>query len=212
MLIRNSLIAIVVMAAIVGCRKDEGGGAPPSYTISDFSLLEPGNYWIYQRTLLDSSGNPTGVSPDLDSIWVSGTAMHNGEQYAVLSRAYTGTMVASPHGWRRDSADCVVDSSGVIIFRYGVFDKPGWSTYVPGYFEFEWTVTGIPVPRTVPAGTFSAYYVKGNSVQLGALPPVPDDHESQYWMAPNVGKVREELYYALSGTGFTNELVRYYVQ
>lgn len=213
---RSLLFASSVVLFVTACKKDEDPApspAPgPSYSVSDFSKLAVGNYWVYQKSNLDTAGNVSSVTANYDSLFVSGTSVVNGNTYAVLSKALNGTVIPGMQELRRDSADCIVDGNGRIVFRYGVFDQIAWTYVDPFVFQYEWYLSSAINTINVPAGTFSAHSLNCELTQLGNIPVPPTDRDLVTWWAPGVGKVRDDSYYALSGTGVRRDLVRYLVQ
>ena len=207
----------VLFVVAAACKKDDAAPTPPitpspSSTISDFSLLETGNYWVYQRSALDTAGNVSNMTSNMDSLFISGTTEMNGNTWAILSKALNGTVIPGMEELRRDSADCVVDGNGEIVFRYGVFDQPAFTTVEPTVFEYDWYVSGVTTPITVPAGTFDAHALNCEVTQVGPLVPPPSDRDFVSWWASGTGKVRDDQYYYSSGTGVRRDLVRYLVQ
>lgn len=213
---RTLLPVLVLAVGVSACSKDEDptpSPAPgPSYGVSDFSQLAVGNYWVYQKSNLDTAGNVSAVTANYDSLFVSGTTDVNGVTYAVLSKALNGTVILGMEELRRDSADCMVDGNGRIVFRYGVFDQIAWTYVDPFVFRYEWYLSSATNTINVPAGTFSAHSLNCELTQLGTIPVPPADRDQLTWWAPGVGKVRDDSYYALSGTGVRRDLVRYLVQ
>lgn len=213
---RSLLFASSVVLFVTACKKDEDPApspAPgPSYGVSDFSKLAVGNYWVYQKSNLDTAGNVSSVTANYDSVFVSGTSVVNGNTYAVLSKAVNGTVIPGMEELRRDSADCVVDGHGRIMFRYGVFDQIAWTYVDPFVFQYDWYLSGAMSAISVAAGTFNAHGLNCELTQVGNLVPPPTDRDFVSWWAPSVGKVREDSYYYSSGTGIRRDLVRYYVQ
>lgn len=213
---RTLLPAVFLSVLAAACGKDEDPApspAPgPSYDVSDFSKLAIGNYWVYQRSNLDTAGNVSSVTANYDSLFVSGTTDVNGITYAVLSKAQNGVVNPGMEELRRDSADCLVDGNGRIVFRYGVFDQVAWSNSEPNVFQYDWVVSSATSSINVEAGNFHAHELGCSITALGAIPVPPDDRDREMWWAPGVGKIRDDAYYALSGTGIRRDLVRYYVQ
>lgn len=214
---RFAHLAPVGLLLITACKKDASpnpapGEPAPNYAVSDFSLLETGNYWVYQRSNLDTAGNVSGMTGNYDSLFVSGTMDVNGITYAILSKAVNGVVNPGMQELRRDSADHMVDGNGKILFRYGVFDELAWMYVDPFIFQYEWYVTGATTPLVVPAGTFDAHTLSCELTQIGTLIPPATDRDLVSWWAAGVGKVRDDQYYYNSGTGIRRDLVRYYVQ
>lgn len=213
---RTLLPVLALTVTVCACSKDEEPApspAPgPSYGVSDFSKLAVGNYWVYQRSNLDTAGNVSGVTANYDSLFVSGTADVNGVTYTVLSKAVNGTVIPGMQELRRDSADCVVDGNGRIVFRYGVFDQVAWTYVDPFVFQYQWYLSSATTAINVVAGTYNAHSLNCELTQLGTIPVPPTDRDQITWWAPGVGKVRDDAYYVASGTGVRKDLVRYSVQ
>lgn len=109
---------------LVSCKQDE---TPSPATYADYGRLQVGNYWIYQRFLVDTLGNgtPTDV---FDSCFVEKDTLINGKSYAKISkpRGYGHTQIIL---FLRDSLHYIVDAAGMVKFSSEDFSTIFYSKY-----------------------------------------------------------------------------------
>lgn len=78
----------------------------------NFGKLSVGNYWIYRRYLVDSSGNRM-ITNTIDSCYVSKDTIINGK---VFYKMYRPNTYLSNNTFLRDSSGCIIANNGKIIF------------------------------------------------------------------------------------------------
>lgn len=219
----RTVLLFVLAASLASCKKEEE--SPPSshpsitlndpndaHELSDFSLLTVGNYWIYERQTYDSTGVPMGSS-HMDSIFFASDTVINGHAYVVQRRASGGGTGSIPVQCLRDSADCLVNEYGRILFRYGVFDQVAWSYEIPDALHFDYLVFSDPVHQVVPAGDIVCYRMITTVTMIDEdLPPVPPARYPYYYWSPGIGKVKQMEPYVSNGWMVVHELLRYNVE
>lgn len=215
----NALLLVAITIAFVACKKDDeyclpaGGGPVVQVTISDFSNLATGNYWVYERTNYDSTGVYIS-GPVLDSLVITGDSVYNGSTYAVQRRGLSGASMLNVGKLLRDSANCIVDQTGDIVFQYGVFDQVAWTDTTPNVLYVDYTLSSSPSQQVVPAGSFNCY--NWHVTNIGTIQPVftpipPARYPYHHW-SPGIGKVKMRDTYSASGWLVVSELLRYHVQ
>ncbi len=205
------VIAIAVIAlAIVSCQKDEPGVVSlPSPVISNYSNLDSGNYWVYERIQLDTSGNHVGQPSGLDSVWVEGDSVIAGITWKKVRSSPGGDF--PPLSLQRDSSnELLMRGHGVLMASSGI-DMSLWTEHMQGIIDVNYTLLVIPHQVVVPAGTFTCQKVAGLISSAGS--PVPPEHRwpTSQWSS-GTGLVEQRYFFYAAGTGYESRLVRYHVE
>ena len=213
----RSCIIITLLAA---CQKnDEDAPSDPvnipdsPADISTFSQLDSGNYWVYDRYRVDSLDVADPVYYVRDSLHVVGDTVLAGNTYAVIHHAVNGVFTTNIHYWR-DSADCIVERYGAVLFCSGNFDQTIYidSIPAPNNLSIHYSVPSGTVPISVPAGDFDAYLMLGTCFSYGSFPFIPEwKYPRTYW-AEGVGRVKWYGYFASGDLGFRYELADYHLE
>jgi len=215
-MLSTTRIALFLLASsiLAACRTDDEEVAPvqplpPSnLEVAPFSNLETGNYWVYQRYKVDSADNILEVY-SVDTFFVSGDSVVNGETYAKVSR--DGISPNMGHLWR-DSANCVVTADHKILFCSDPFDEVIYTVYQgPVGVILDYSVYSTPESVTVAAGTFSTYKMQCEITSIGGFPEQPDWKRLRSYWAEGVGRVRYYEFYSSAPYGYRYDLVNYYV-
>jgi hypothetical protein len=214
------LLPAMFMVTVTACKmEDEEGSAPTTpypdpRAITEFSLLQAGNYWVYERRQVDSMDVDQGTSVVVDSIFVTEETMEElGVTYTVLRKASNRVVSAAYSLWR-DSANCIVNNIHRIQFCSSPLDEVVETTFSggPNGVQIDVSVGSAMEQLTVPAGSFATYKLTGAVTSYGTFPFQPSwKHPRSYW-APGVGRVMWYDYYAAGDLGYRFELVRYNVQ
>lgn len=211
---RISIFFTLALAVTVqmSCKKDQIP-AQASASYPNYSQLAVGNYWIYERFLVDTNGVSTSQGI-IDSCYVEKDTIINGKTYYKLikpSQSF-GSKVIS---FQRDSLHYIVNSAGKILFssqdfttvfssRYAVIDPSDTLSLV------ETTMSDINFGVTVPAGTFSTNALK---TTYNMYPNYTEFGSQRYRYtryAENVGIVNEDLEFYLGNPNkFERRLIRY---
>jgi hypothetical protein len=185
----------------------------------DYTKLKVGNYWIYERLLIDTAGNETPYSntgPTYDSCFVEKDTVMSGKTYFKFWRTNS---IGIPYcSFLRDSLSYTVDQYGFIAFSSQDFSRVFRHYFVLGnpadtMAAITEQMADKNVPITVPAGTF----VTDDFKQIWDMYPnyvgrfSPKVAHSRY--AEHVGIVLNVLIYYI-GEPYSAEqkLVRYHVQ
>ena len=209
----KSIAAVAACFVLLSaCKKDEGAEPTPvpiaSPNIADYSLLQDGNYWVYERQALDSLGNYTGAASLIDTATVDGDSLINGVVWKVIRG--TGGAVP-PIALRRDSADYLVDLYIGAVFKATTSDEVIRHEEYPTLVSIDYTVFVAPQQINVPLGTFTCQEVRGVIGSLGF--PVPPDYRlsRRYWSVGQ-GMVFGRVFYLANGSGYEDRLIASYIQ
>jgi len=111
---RYTIPLILLFGLVFSCKKEkEPAPITPTGTKSNYGQLKQGNYWVYQIYDVDSLGNATATSA-IDSCYIDGDTLINGNTYFIMHRP--NPIISNPVTYIRDSSNCIVNSSGNIIF------------------------------------------------------------------------------------------------
>jgi hypothetical protein len=218
----KALLALALVAAFTSCKKDDEGDPAPAIppvqnaalAVEDFSNLVVGNYWVYERRQVDSLDVDQGSPIRLDSLYVIGDTLLDGETFAMIRLGINGQPGNGVRYYWRDSADRIVDRNGSTLFSATTFDQVLYteSTGGPSGVNIDYVIPSGTVPIAVPAGSYDAYLVLGQCTSFGTFPVIPEwKFPRDYW-AEGVGRVKWYDYYAAGSLGERFELMRYYVQ
>lgn len=155
---------ILPMLFAVSCKKDDKDEPKPQVK-SDYLNLKVGNYWVYEHYKIDSLGNETHTSY-VDSVVITRDTMINNLLYYVFEGVEMSGSQWKTLGYYRDSAKCLVDRNGNVIFSEINFSDTinEIVSYItpPDTLFYIYTLMEDPGKTiTVPAGTFNALNAKG---------------------------------------------------
>lgn len=211
------LVLAVALCALSACQKNSAEdtapqlptSAPALAPISTYSLLDSGNYWVYQHYKVDSTDAILEIM-GVDSFWVAGDSVLGGETWTVVRRRTNGGS-NSVFLWR-DSLDYLINSMHDVLFCSEPLDMVISSVYQGPYgVIIDYTVHSEPVAVTVAAGTFDANMMRAEYTSIGGYPEVPDWKRLRSYWAENVGRVRYYLFYGSTPFGYRYDLTNYQV-
>jgi len=164
-------------------------------SISDYSKLTVGNYWIYEILNVDTLGNATPEGTD--SCYVKSDSIFNGKTYAVVVNTNPSGIY---RGLERDSSLFLVDQNGTIIFAYGDFNTAIYKDSVPDTGSSMYSVSSVPSVVTVPMGTYTCFDYKGTFITAKDYPWGHVRYSNSYY-AVNIGMIESiYFYYDAAGT------------
>lgn len=103
---------LAMSLCFISCKKKDAAPVYPDYT-----QLKVGNYWIYERFLIDTAGNESPYSntgPTYDSCFVEKDTVMSGKTYFKLWRT---NAIGIPYcSFLRDSLSYTIDQYGLIVF------------------------------------------------------------------------------------------------
>jgi hypothetical protein len=208
--------AFALVLFTMACKKDEAlvpgpGTTPAAQSVKEYYPLTQGSYWTYKQTQYDTSGNMLPQTWPNDSVVVENDTLINGVTFhTVVEYNFLGMTMPMPRCFR-DSADCIVNEQGKIIFSIkepGLIIKdiltPDTLAYVNYYYN------STPMSITVPLGVYSCTDFRGEVFRkLDNFSKAYLTHKYSY---KNVGPVKKTVMYvgALTQTHF--DLVAYHIQ
>lgn len=197
---------------MAACRTDEDDVAAPQpaptppLEVASFSNLAVGNYWVYQQYSVDSADNVIQTL-SVDSFFVTGDSVVNGETYAIVHRN-----TLSPIGtelWR-DSAGYVITADHEVVFCADPLDQLIYTEVRgPVGVQLDYTVYSTPESITVAAGTFSTLKMQAEITSIGGFPEMADWRRPRSYWAEDIGRVRYYEFFAFNPLGNRYDLVRY---
>ncbi|MBP6389600.1 MAG: hypothetical protein KA175_15710 [Flavobacteriales bacterium] len=208
----RALLALAFIASLASCKKEEAAdlipdpGAAP--TISDFSHLAVGNYWVYEIVDLDSLGNDVYTWPTLWRAEVTGDSIIDGISYARVSYFMGQTPDGVQH--QRIDGDKLV-SEYEVLFQFGQFGTIIRTDTTAGVLYADYIVDATPVALSVPAGTFASFAMVGHVTTIGPY-QVPEERYPTYHWAAGVGLVRFRSFDPSTALGRDIRLVEYSAQ
>ena len=215
------LLLFASLLLLTACKKETDAQTTPSdpspsASISDFSKLAVGNYWVYERVKIDSMGNDLGAPYWEDSVFVAGDTVLNGQEWFMLGKAHDGFYVSASNRPTRDSADCLVDKYWGIQYCVDKYDQvlQTDSDAAPNSLVLHWYITSAQETIVVPAGTYDCHQVTADWMTYGTFTSfyLPSWKRPRRYWASGVGKVQWFDFYAASNEGYRYDLVRYHVQ
>jgi hypothetical protein len=182
-------------------------GPAPTYSISDYTKLTPGNYWIYQQVIIDTLNN---ITPQFgfDSCYIKADTIINGNNYAIMVNM--PVTAQNSETYLRDSASFLVNNHGFILFTCADFNAILYEDSVPNQFMLTYSVSSTPSTVLTPMGTYSCYDNVGTFTYLKPIvwPPVRYTHS---YYAATLGLVDETTFYVSSPNTVQYWLVRAHV-
>lgn len=198
------------------CKKDpvEPVSPPASATeYPDYSSLAAGNYWVYQRYTLDTSGTYTPTV--VDSCYISGDTVINGNTYFVYHEPYVGGGMMTH--FFRDSLQYILDLHR-IIFSSSDFNhiiKSGYQIQSPNndtVSRYESKMIDVGMVVNEAAGTFTTLTFITNFYMYPAYSGGGDIRYIYSRYAKNVGIVQESLPTFVNNPNYEiRHLLRYHV-
>ncbi len=205
-------LLLTAMTTLAACQRDDDDLVPippePALNleIAAFSHLAPGNYWVYQKYRVDSADNLVDVL-SVDSLYISGDSIVNGETYFVVHRN-----APSPN-WSelwRDSAGYVVTSDHEVVFCADPLDELIYTEVEgPVGVLLDYTVYSTPESVTVTAGTFSTFKMQAEITSIGGFPELEDWRRPRSYWAEDVGRVQYYEFFAFDPLGLRYDLLRF---
>lgn len=156
------------------------------YTISDYTKLSVGNYWVYQVVNVDTLGNVTVQGTD--SCYIKNDTTIRGNIYFHMVNAPFNiyTLV-------RDSSSCMINQYGNIQFTLGylntalVEDSTAQVTTI-------YSVPDAPMGITVPMGTYYCFDYMGISTIYTQGYKWGRTRYSDNYYSPGMGLVEASTY------------------
>lgn len=215
----TTTIALCTIVLLASCKKDDDGSTPAAPSndptslahVSEYGQLDSGNYWVYQKYKVDST-DVVLETLGMDSVWMTGDSVIDGETFKTVYRAPSGSPGAMPRFWR-DSLDFLVTATHEKLFWSAPLDQVVYSVYQGPYgVIMDYSVSSTPETVAVPAGTFTTHRMSAEITSIGGFPEQPDWKSPRYFWAEGVGRVRYYEAYSSASWSYRYDLVRYHVQ
>lgn len=210
------LLSLSAIALFLGsCKQDE---SVPPVTYPDYGRLQVGNYWIYQRFVVDTLGNATPTTV-FDSCYVEKDTVINGNSFAKICKPWPwGTSTRQAFEYLRDSLHYLIDPSGRVRFSSEDFSTVFYSytSVIPTIGDTVYTVTVKMDDKdqqiNTPAGDFITSNYKASYEIHPPFVIVSNPRYSHKRYAKDIGLIMETLpIFASVPTTTERRLVRYYV-
>lgn len=150
---KKLLLIACAAVLLISCKKDEG---EKTTIYPDYANLKVGNYWIYQRFKIDTTGAETALDK-YDSCYIEKDTVINGTTYCKMTRPRLPNHSVYNYYWR-DSLGYVVDTAGIICFSAEDFTTVFDTTYHIETWDTVFVSTSRMVDKdrliTTPAGDF----------------------------------------------------------
>ncbi|MCB0706056.1 MAG: hypothetical protein KDC34_12125 [Saprospiraceae bacterium] len=166
---------ILILIVYCSCTKEnlpaicEDPIDPPEifFTLPDI----PGSYWIYEWVSIDSNGTETPLNY-LDSVFVIGDSVVNGQEYIVYHDYFFGTN--SPEViLKRDSLGYIVGPDGKVLYAHQNFSDTLQTGSYPSSYSYFDQMTKPDSALTLVAGSFETiqhqrtfYFPNGDPVNV----------------------------------------------
>ena len=210
---------LFVFAAIIltsACQKDEPNDEPETKQES-YLPLKVGNYWVYEKFKIESSGEATSMGIS-DSLYVkdSTITLINGEKYFEIMGWFPAE--GNEPVYLKVADNYCINSDGEKLFSTSnlsdtlaeVYHTSGSDTNYYSYSKMEEVAEKI----TVPAGTYDVIEYRTTLITFN------EDEQDEFnfpkyghsYYAEGVGLVLKSWCYAHSPETYEHRLVRYHVQ
>lgn len=220
-------LLLTYITTICACKKENNLiNEQPSYGIDaietedhvfTYSQLKVGNYWIYQEYELDSTGTIATPTTVYDSCYIKTDTIIRGNTYYKITAPPFTTFFNN--FFIRDSADCIVRSTGEVEFSLSNFSTELYSTaFLNNLAPADTLYTASVWMKdknkliTIPAGTFPSI---NSQIKFHMFPPINTAGTYRYGnriFAPNVGMILTTSPFYASVSGYKElRLVRYHL-
>jgi len=208
---RVTIIALSILISVIisSCKKESS----TQNTYPNFSQLSVGNYWIYERYHIDSSGNATALGI-FDSCYVDKDTLINSIRYFMVVRPEVPGSIYSDK-FVRDSLHYLVNDLGQILFSSQNFTDTFYNYFLlAGPMD---TICNVFVKMaeknhtvSVPAGQFQTTSFKQTFKIYPRWAAQGNSRRIDTRYAENIGIVSETFPFYLTNPNYIQRrLVRY---
>lgn len=203
MKVMKGILPMISLAVLItSCKKEDNQPDPaPEVRYANFTMLKPGNYWIYRHFQVDSSGNETPLNV-YDSCYVEKDTLINGSVYFKVIRP--SVIPDNSVSFQKDSLHYLVDANGKILFSSldfnSIFDQyiVTGSTAADTICTVETRMAAGFQQINTPSGNYNTLNCRSD---YNFVPPWNNNGNVRHInvrYAPNVGIVEETLPFYVS--------------
>jgi len=216
---KNNVVFIALglgMFFFLSChKKDNTDPAPvtPATTpsVTDYFPMTSGSYWVYKQTEYDSSGNIMPQTFTNDTVIVKNDTIINSKTYHTFVE-YNFVGQTTPFSrYFKDSADCIVDNHGKVIFSiktpgliYKELLSPDTIAYVNYYYN------SGPTGISVPLGTYNCGDYRGELFRK--MDNFSKAYLNHKYCCIHIGLIERTAMYVGGLNKFYFDLVAYHIQ
>lgn len=204
-------LAFTAVVLLCSCKKENTG-----VNTTNYSQLEVGNYWVYQRFDVDVSGNASPRN-EYDSCYIEKDTLINNKTYYKMVRPAQPNMSYPEIYYLRDSLQYIVNHFGNIQFSSSDFTSTFSSFhYVQGNDTLYHVISAMgdkDMEVSTPYGSFVTSSLKITYNMFPAYSAGGSVRKINRRYAEGVGIVTETLYPSFSDPNYVERrLVRYKVE
>lgn len=202
------LLFSVTLFFFASCKKEKTEENTP--VTPNYYQLKTGNYWVYEKHLIDSTGADS-LMTGLDSMIIAGDSIISGNVYYV----FKGKMFPKPVTQDsivcllRDSSGYLVDEHGSILFSTTNYTDTLNSQTYPGIFHAWSMMKHVETAITVPAGVFQVEDMETTIILL--YPSTMGTRYLHNYFANGTGPIFKSYYYISSNRRTELRLLRYHL-
>ena len=208
-----TIFSLSILIVFASCRDDDYDSGPfpkpefATFETSNYSLLKPGNYWVYQRYTISQDGTSSSNS-SLDSTFIDGDTLINNEIFTKLNveKFNQRSMV-----YLRDSADYIIDEKGKRLLGLNNFGELLYNSE-NDIFRSDYYMVGFR-RLTTELNDFEEALKKEGQISFQDPDQYPDCGRfvTEFWVK-DIGMIRGEEFYAGGCTRVRRDLIRYRVE
>lgn len=208
-------LAILLMTS---CEKDEDSEDVVTVPVVTPKLthmpLNIGNYWVYQKSIINSEGEEI-VTSIVDSVVIVGDTTVLENSYFKFVKYYSQTNLLDKAEYlRRDSLGYLIDEKGEIFFSQTIspdtINSVDESIGEGKRYTIDYFMENYSEECIVPAGTFiDIINFKGNLIKYGANNDSLEVLHINNLYAEDIGKVYVNFFYFYTNRINSKKLLRY---
>ncbi len=213
---KNLFIVIGIFTLLSNCENQNEQIVEDSVNVEDYFPMEIGNTWVYEHFRIDMYGNTTRL-PLIDSIVTTKDTVIGGENYFVFEGTdyFRKGTEWSIIGIFKDSANCIVNHKGKIIFSLDNFSDTLHNAVLTNdqeqYAEIIYQMKVPDKQIRVPAGNFKALNYQGKFIAENNYIPssIQNPRFLNNYYAKGVGLISKNYFYFTGENMFQVKLSKY---
>lgn len=213
---KNLIFLTGFFAVLISCENQNEQISNAPDTVKDYFPMEVGNTWIYEHFRIDLYGNSTRL-PLIDSVVVTKDSLIAGNLFYVFEGTdyFRKGKEWSTIGIFKDSADCIVNHKGKIIFSLDNFSDTLHNAVLSNekeqYAEIIYQMKTPDKQIHVPAGNFTTLNYQGKFIAEDEYIPSGIDNPRflNTYYGKGVGLVSKNYFYFTGENVFEVKLAKY---